>query len=141
MFMAEKKPGQPQRRRLMPGQGRLIAASVLVMVGAFLPWLYTAFSQPKHPQFLWLFVVGFVALAGGLIPNQKIAYWHSVVTAVVTLGLTAWYLFQLVVEIIAKVGFGGWMLGPGLVLTVAGGVLAIQSARTLATVQAVRVEA
>jgi hypothetical protein len=136
MFMAESKPANAKRRRLIPGQGRLLAASVLIILGALLPWLQTGFSTPRHPQYLWLFVVGFVALSGALVPLRRVAFWHAVVTAVVSLALLGWYLWQLV-GLAAEVGMSGWMVGPGLVLTAAGGGLSIVAARTLASVVAV----
>lgn len=137
MFMAEKRPANAKRRRLMPGQGRMLVASVLIMIGAFIPWLQTGFGTPRHPHYLWLFVVGFVALSGALVPWRPVAFWHAVATAVVSLGLLAWYLWQLFEQIVAVVGFSGWFPGPGMVLTIAGGVLAVIAARTLAGIEAV----
>lgn len=136
MFMAENKPANAKRRRLIPGQGRLLVASGLITVGALLPWLQTGFGAPRHPYYLWLFVVGFVALSGALVPMRRVAFWHAVVTAIVGLGLLGWYLWQLL-DLVSRVGFSGWMIGPGLVLTGAGGVLCIIAARTLGTLEAV----
>lgn len=136
MFMPEPKSAKAKRRPLMPGQGKLLVASALILVGALLPWLQTGFSTPRHPHFLWLFVIGFVALSGGLVPLRRLAFWHGVATAVVALGMTAWYLVELA-DLVARVGFSGWMIGPGLVLTAAGGALAIIAARTLASIEVV----
>lgn len=141
MFLPEQQSTKRKRRPLAPGQGKLLIASVLLMVGAFMPWLQTGLSSPKHPHFLWLFVLGFIALSGGLVPSRRIAYWHAVATAVIGLGLTAWYVWYLVTEIIARVGFSGWMIGPGLVLTAGAGGVAIAAARTLASVEMVPAKA
>lgn len=137
MFMAENKPANAKRRRLMPGQGRLIVASILIALGAVIPWLQTGLGTLYNPQYLWLFVFGFVALSGGLVPWRPVAFWHAVAAAVVTLGLSAWYVWQLVTDIVTRVGFSGWLPGPGMVLTIAGGIVAIGAARTLAAIEAV----
>ena len=52
---------------------------------------------------------------------------HAGVLALVAAGLAMWQ----VVHLVSLVGFSGWMPGPGLVLTLGGGMLAATAARSL----------
>ena len=68
-----------------------------------------------------------LGLAGAIIKKPRLAAAHAAVLAVVATGLALWQ----VVHLLTLVGFEGWMPGPGLVLTIGGGVLAATAARTL----------
>lgn len=110
------------RRRKSPGQRRLLAASVMMLVGAFLPWVYTAFGTASGMLGggQWTATVALLALAGALVPIRSLAIGQAVIASGVCLVFPVWqclYMFGLV-------GTGGWMPGPGVVLTFAGGVLA-----------------
>jgi hypothetical protein len=45
MFLPENAANRGQRRRLMPGQGQMLWASVMIAVGSFMPWVSTAFGN------------------------------------------------------------------------------------------------
>lgn len=110
------------RRRKMPGQMRLLAASAMIIVGAFLPWLYTpvgTITGMRGPG-LWTATVGVLALAGALVPVRILAMLQAAAAAVLCVVLPVWQFLN----VFTKVGMAGWMPGPGLVLTLAGGVLA-----------------
>lgn len=112
-----------------PGRKRLIFAVLLVMIGSFLPWLLVgslSVSGARGPG-LWTFYASVLGLAGVLLPFPRISGWHAVVLAAVAIGLPVWQL----VHVIRLVGFGGWSPGPGMVMVVAGGVLAAACARQL----------
>ncbi|SOC57920.1 hypothetical protein [Ornithinimicrobium cerasi] len=114
-------PARTSRRR-MPGQLRLLAASVMMLVGAFLPWLYTPLGTVtgmRGPG-LWTATVGLLALAGALVPIRFLAIGQALVAAAVCVVLPLWQFFH----VFRLVGMQGWVPGPGLVLTLAGGVLA-----------------
>ncbi len=99
---------------------------VLVMIGSFLPWLYVgdvAKSGALGPG-LWTFYASMLGLAGVLLPFHRIGGAHAAVMAGVALALPAWQI----VHIVGLVGFDGWMPGPGLVMVVAGGVVAASCA-------------
>ncbi len=119
----------PTRRRRMPGQGRLLGAAALLVVGALLPWLYTpagTVSGMRGPG-IWTFYAAMLALAGGLVPHRRAAVLQGVVVAVVAVGLPVWQ----VVRVLNLVGLQGWLPGPGLVMTLAGGVLCAVAAHQL----------
>ncbi|AXH96689.1 hypothetical protein [Ornithinimicrobium avium] len=114
------------RRRKMPGQMRLLAASAMIIVGAFLPWLYTQFGpiNGMRGPGQWTATVGVLALAGALVPLRVPAALQALAAAAICVALPAWQFFHMA----SLVGMQGWTPGPGLVLTFAGGVLAGVSA-------------
>ncbi|HZI98133.1 MAG TPA: hypothetical protein VFD41_11490 [Actinomycetales bacterium] len=122
------------RRRWPPlgaGQKPLLGASAMVIVGAFLPWLYTNAVGPVSALAgagVWAFYAGTLGFAGALVPWRAAAVVQAAVMAVAAVGLTLWQL----VHLWSLVGFGGWLPGPGLVLVLGGGLLAGSAATRLA---------
>lgn len=129
--MATQTAPARTRRRKMPGQMRLLAASAMMLVGAFIPWLYTPVGNitgMRGPG-LWTATVAMLALAGALVPLRILAALQAIAAAAVCIVLPIWqflHMFNLV-------GMEGWLPGPGLVLTLAGGVLAAVAAWQLWT--------
>lgn len=112
---------QRTRKRKMPGQLRMLAGSAMILVGAFLPWLYTQlgnFTGMAGPG-LWTATVGMLALAGALVPIRMLAIGQGVIAAGVCLVIPLWQFWH----VFSKVGMAGWMPGPGLLLTFVGGLL------------------
>lgn len=133
--MATQTAPATMRRRKMPGQMRLLAASAMILVGAFIPWLYTPLGNitgMRGPG-LWTATVGVLALAGALVPVRVLAILQAVAAAVICVVLPVWQFLRL----FNLVGMEGWMPGPGLVLTLAGGVLAGVAAWQLWSLRAV----
>lgn len=114
-----------------PGQKRMLWATMALFLGAFLPWLYTgigairAFNGPG----IFIFYAAFVALAAALIPWHRVAAAQGFVVAAVAAALPVWQLLH----VWRLVGFGGWMPGPGIVLSLAGAALCFIGARELLT--------
>lgn len=116
------------RRR---GQRRLLLATVLLILGGWLPWLYT----PAGPLSgirgagLWTFYAGMLALAGGLLPARftTAALVQAGIVAVVAFALPIWQ----VARVLGLVGVQGWAPGPGLVMTLGGGALCALAVRDL----------
>lgn len=115
----------------MPGQRRLLLASVLLILGGFLPWLYTFAGTVSgiRGAGLYTFYAGMLALAGALLPARwsAAAMLQAVIVAVPGIVLPVWQ----VVRMLTLVGAQGWAPGPGLVMTFAGGVLCAIAARDL----------
>lgn len=133
--MATQTAPATTHRRKMPGQMRLLAASAMILVGAFIPWLYTPLGNitgMRGPG-LWTATVGVLALAGALVPVRVLAILQAVAAAVICVVLPVWQFLRL----FNLVGMEGWMPGPGLVLTLAGGVLAGVAAWQLWSLRAV----
>lgn len=122
------------RRRRLPGQGKLLAVAALLIVGAMLPWMYTGVGNYNGFRVAgpWTFYAGFLALGGGLLPHRALAAGSAIVAALPAVGLPLWQLLHM----FRLVGTAGWMPGPGTVLTVGGGVLALVTARRLLSAEA-----
>jgi hypothetical protein len=113
------------------GQKPLLGASVMVILGAFLPWLYTSAVGPVSALTgagIWAFYAGMLGFAGAMVPWRVPAMVQAGVMAVAAVGLAVWQL----VHMLSLVGTQGWLPGPGLVMVLGGGVLAAAAAHRLA---------
>lgn len=119
----------PRTRARRPGQGMLLGVAALLVVGAFLPWLYTPIGQVSgiRGPGLWTLYAGMLALAGGLIPLPRLAAIQALVCGIAGVVLPVWQI----VHVLGLVGTGGWYPGPGLVFSLGGGVLALAATRKL----------
>jgi hypothetical protein len=127
MVQASAQTGRRARRH--PANRRLLLAALLILVGAFLPWLATGAGNVSGVRGagLWTMYAAVLGLAGAAVRSPRIAALHAAVLAAVALALPLWQ----VVHVLGLVGFAGWVPGPGLVMTVGGGVLAASAALTL----------
>ncbi|WP_300007527.1 hypothetical protein [Pseudonocardia sp.] len=128
--MVQASPQQAGgRARRHPASRRLLLAALLILVGAFLPWLATGAGNVSGVRGagLWTMYAAVLGLAGAAVRSPRLAALHAAVLAVVALALPLWQ----VVHLVGLVGFAGWVPGPGLVMTVGGGVLAGSVALTL----------
>ncbi|MGY2005053.1 hypothetical protein [Blastococcus sp. SYSU DS1024] len=121
MATSAQESGRRGRRR-SPGSRRLLGAALLVLLGAFLPWVATAAGNVAGVRGagLWTMYAALLGVAGAIIRSATLAAVHAAVLAVVAIALPLWQVLHLV----SLVGASGWAPGPGLVLTVGGGVLA-----------------
>jgi hypothetical protein len=117
----------------------MLLAAIALFLGAFLPWMYTPVGtvsgiglgdlmlagQPGA----WILYATFMALAAGLAPWRRFSVVNGFIVAAVAVGLPVYHL----VRMWSRVGFDGWMPGPGVVMSVAGGVLCFIGARELLT--------
>src|SRR5690625_5024088 len=110
----------------VPGRARLLGAVAMVVVGSFLPWLDTVAGTVSGAvgAGLWTFYAAMLGLAGALVPVQLLRVIQAVVFGVVAIALPVWQL----VHVLDLVGTTGWMPGPGIVLVLGGGVLALDAA-------------
>ena len=116
-------------RRREPGSRRLLGAALLVLFGAFLPWVSTAAGNVSGVRGagLWTMYAAALGIAGAIIRSPRWAAVHAAVLAAVAVVLPLWQVLHLA----GLVGFAGWLPGPGLVLTLGGGVLAGAAAVSL----------
>lgn len=100
-------------------------------LGGWLPWVYTQVGPVSGAvgAGLWVFYVSLLALAAGILPPRLriLMVVQALVSGVVAIALPVWQ----VVHVLGLVGTEGWLPGPGLVLSAAGGVLALVAARQL----------
>ncbi len=101
----------------------------MVLLGAWLPWIYTGLGSVAgiRGAGLWTMYAAVLGIAGAIIKRPRLAAVHAGALGLVAIVLPVWQ----VVHLLSLVGFAGWMPGPGLVLTLGGGVLAATAARTL----------
>jgi hypothetical protein len=122
----EARPGRPRRS---PANRRLLGAALMILFGAFLPWVATGAGNVAgiRGAGLWTMYAAVLGLAGAAIRSHALAALHAGVLAVVATALPLWQ----VVHLASLVGFSGWVPGPGLVLTLGGAVLAGSAALSL----------
>ncbi len=121
----------PTRAGVDPRRKRLGLAVLMVVVGSFLPWLDTAvgsISGARGPG-LWTFYAAMLGMAGALVPHRRIAGAQAAVMGGVCVVLPVWQL----VRALDLLGTEGWLPGPGIVLVLGGGVLALATARAFLT--------
>lgn len=122
-------PGKQTARvaHAMPGRGRLMGAVVMVIIGSFMPWLDTAVGTVSGARGagLWTFYAAMLGLAAVMVPVRSLRIGQTILFAVVAIALPTWQ----VIHVLNLAGTGGWMPGPGIVLVVGGGVLALDAAR------------
>lgn len=114
---------KPVRRGMHPGKKPLLGASVMVLLGSFMPWIDTAvgnISGARGPG-LWTFYAAMLGFAGVMVPLIRLAAAQAAVLGVTAVGLTTWQ----VVHLLDLVGTAGWRPGPGIVFVFGGGVLAL----------------
>ena len=117
------------RRARVPGKGQLLGATVMVLFGSFMPWLYTALGSVSGARGagLWTFYAAILGLAAVLIPHRLTAVIHAAIFSAACVGIIAWQM----VHLFTRVGTEGWTLGPGIVLVLGGGILAGVAARNM----------
>lgn len=116
-------------RTRVPGRGRLVAASLLVLFGSFMPWVSTAAGNISGARGagVWTFYAALLGIAGAIIPLRRVGAVQAAIMAVAAIALPIWQ----VIHLLSLVGTAGWLPGPGLVLVLGGGVLAAVAARQL----------
>lgn len=104
----------------------LLGASLMILVGAFLPWIHTGAGNILgiHGPGLVTMYAAFLGLAGAIVRSPRVIAVHAVLVAVPALVLPVWQ----VARFVTSVSFEGWMPGAGVVLTFGGGVIAALAA-------------
>lgn len=128
MAVSARESGRRGRRH-NPGSRRLLGAALLVLFGAFLPWVATAAGNVAGVRGagLWTMYAAVLGIAGAIIRSHALAAAHAALLAVVAIAFPLWQVLHLA----GLVGFAGWAPGPGLVMTLGGGVLAGSAAVSL----------
>lgn len=106
------------------GQKWLVGASLLILAGSFLPWIDLgglATINGLQTAGLWTFYLGFLGLAGGLVPSRAAAVVQGSVAAIAALALPVWQVVR-----VARLGLDGWQPGLGIFVCIAGGSLAVR---------------
>jgi hypothetical protein len=111
------------------GQQTLLWASILITVGAFLPWLMTGLGTfgGMRGAGSWTVFAGVIGIGASLMRSRRLVLLHAVGIATIAIALPAWQVAHLV----GMVGLRGWLPGIGLVMTFGGGVAVARAALEL----------
>lgn len=142
------------RRRLHPGQKKLLFGSVALFLGSWLPWFSTNVGNVSAIGFtfdmsapvltlsgqpgLWTWMASFLALGAALISVRTLSVWVGGVAAVVALAVPGYYL----VKALTGSWFfaqADWLPGPGLVMLAAGAVICALGIREIRSLEEVPV--
>lgn len=108
------------------GQQTLLWASVLIMVGAFLPWLMTGLGTftGMRGAGSWTVFAGAVGIGASLMRRRRVVLLHAVGIAAIAIALPLWQL----AHVLMLAGLGGWLPGIGLLMTLGGGIAIARAA-------------
>lgn len=123
----------PKARRSATPRSRssrhLLGASLMILVGAFLPWIHTGVGNVlgfEGPGMITMYAA-FLGIAGAIVRSPRVVAVHAALVAAPALVLPIWQVGRFV----DRVGFEGWMPGAGTVLTLGGGAVAAVAAYRL----------
>ncbi|QBI54937.1 hypothetical protein [Streptomonospora litoralis] len=121
------------RRIFHTGSVGLLAGGLLLIIGAFTPWVSTPLGNLNGMAGpgLWVLCAGGLALAGALLPYRRVALAHAIIPAAAAGGLVLWQLGTLVYLSMATDSWGKLLPGVGLVIVGAGTVLLVRAARRM----------
>jgi len=118
-----------RRRVLHVGSAGMIVGGLISVVGSLLPWVSTplgSLSGTAGPG-LWTLSMGFLALAGALLPYRRVALAHALGPGIVIAAIVGWQAVRLV-ELSATTGSWGQLLpGMGLVMVTGGAVILLRT--------------
>ncbi|MUL43756.1 hypothetical protein FZ103_21750 [Streptomonospora sp. PA3] len=121
------------RRVLHTGSLGMISGGLLMIIGAFTPWVSTPLgnlSGMAGPG-LWVLCAGVLGVAGGLLPYRRIALAHALIPAAAGGALVVWQLARLAMLSMEHDSWGKLLPGVGLVIVGAGAVLLARAARRM----------
>ncbi|TVP63529.1 MAG: hypothetical protein EA340_14330 [Nitriliruptor sp.] len=107
----------------------MLWASVLITVGAFLPWLMTGVGTftGMRGAGSWTVFAGVIGIGVSLVRSRRVVLAHAIGIAGIAIALPTWQL----VHTISLVGFRGWLPGIGLIMTLGGGIAIASAAREI----------
>lgn len=107
----------------------MLVGGIITVVGSLLPWVTTPFgslSGMVGPG-LWTLCAGFIAIAGALMPNRKIAIAHCLVPGLGVAFIAVWQVAQLLYLSATTASWGQLLPGMGLVMVCGGAVILIRA--------------
>src|SRR5690606_13668826 len=118
-----------RRRVLHAGSAAMIVGGLITVVGSLLPWVTTPFgtlSGTVGPG-LWTLCAGFIAIAGALMPNRKVAIAHCLVPGLAVGFIAAWQLLHIIRISATTDSWGQLLPGMGLVMVTGGAVILLRA--------------
>lgn len=119
-----------------PGSWPMMIGGMMLIVSAFLPWVYVTLTQEIIGESfvlrgtdgpgLFTLSVGCLAFAGAFVPRRRLAIAHAAIPGVVTALICLWQVWNIVVASV-QTQWGSFLPGMGLVLAAGGGVLLLRA--------------
>lgn len=120
-----------------PGSGSMATGGMMLIIAAFLPWVYVTLTQEIIGEAFVLrgtdgpgvatLAVGCLAFAGAFVPRRKLAIWHAAVpgalVALIVL-VQAWNIITASMQ----TAWGSFLPGMGVVLAGGGAVILLRAA-------------
>lgn len=119
-----------------PGSGPMIVGGLMLMISAFLPWVHVTLTQSLIGEAFALrgtdgpgvatLALGFLALAGGLIPRRRLAIAHAAVAGVPVALIVVLQIWNIIAAS-AQTAWGSFLPGMGVVLAGGAAVILIRA--------------
>lgn len=115
------------------GQKPLLLASVLMIVGSFLPWVMTPLGNlaGSSGPGLYTLYLACIGISGALVRRPRLALVQALLTGIGGAGIALWQIVVVVQLSIRTDAWGTLIPGVGLVFVLASGLLALVAARRL----------
>lgn len=123
-----------------PGSWSMIIAGMMMIVSAFLPWVYVTLTQEIMGEAFVLrgtdgpgvitLALGFLAFAGGFVPRRRLAIAHAAAPGAVV-ALICLMQGVTLVSGNMETQWGSFLPGMGLVLAAGGAVILLKAAWTM----------
>ena len=124
-----------------PGSKAMILGGLMLIVSAFLPWVYLPFMEQVTGETYALrgtdgpgvmtLAVGFRAFAGGFVPRRRLAIAHAAIPGLRVAGIVLLQSWNILAFSASSGAWGGLLPGMGLVLAGGGAVVLLKSAWTM----------
>ncbi|WP_235999126.1 hypothetical protein [Qaidamihabitans albus] len=121
----------PGRRRIMhAGSPGMILGGLLLLVGSLMPWVSTPVGHLSGAAGagLWTLCAGTIAIAGALMPYQRVAFAHALLPGAAAAVLVLWQLARLMQLSASTDSWGKLLPGIGLVLVGGAAVILLRTA-------------
>lgn len=120
----------PARRRVFHvGSVGMLVGGLITIVGSLLPWVTTpigSLSGTVGPGLLTL-SLGFIAIAGAVLPYRKVAIAHSLIPGFGVGAIVVWQVARLAHLSAATDSWGQLLPGMGLVMAGGGAVILLSA--------------
>jgi hypothetical protein len=130
MSSAPETKAAPQRRRMLhAGSVAMIVGGLIMVVGSLLPWVMTPIGNLRGSDGggLMTFGLGFIAVAGAVLPYRRLAIAHCFVAGAGSAAIVAWQLARLVQLSATTDAWGQLLPGMGLVMVGGGAVILLRA--------------
>lgn len=121
-----------------PGSRAMILGGLMLIVSAFLPWVYLPFMEQVTGETYALrgtdgpgvitLAVGFLAFAGAFVPRRRLAIAHAIIPGLLVAAIVLLQAWNILAFSAQADAWGGLLPGMGLVLAGGGAVVLIKSA-------------